>query len=68
MGEHRICSGVVAVLVTPLPGSQEMGSAGTAGWVSSHVANVNARRSNRFIRFEANTAFARGRGDRVSMR
>ena len=46
------CTEVVAVLVTPLPGSQEIGSAGTAGAVSSHVANVNVGRSNRLTRFE----------------
>ena len=34
--------GVAAVLVTPLPGSQEIGSAGSAEPVPSHVANVPA--------------------------
>jgi len=46
------CSVVVAVLVTPLSPSQEIGSAGTAGSVSSHVANVNVGRSNRLTRFQ----------------
>ena len=46
MNERRLPS-VVAVLVTTLPGSQEIGPAGTAGSITSHVANVNVGRSNR---------------------
>ena len=42
----------MAVLVTPLTESQEIGPAGSAGSVSSHVANVNVGRSNRLTRLD----------------
>ena len=42
---------VVADVVAPSAESRSIGSAGTAGSVSSHVANVNVGRSNRLTRF-----------------